>query len=66
MIDNPAQRNQDWTGKNPDQVQAGAPWKVYNIGNNSPVELNEFINAIESSLGIKAKEIITSSTWRCA
>ena len=56
VIDNPAQRNQDWTGKNPDPSSSRAPWKVYNIGNNSPVELSEFINAIESSLGIKAKK----------
>ena len=56
VIDNPAQKNKDWTGKNPDPSSSRSPWKVYNIGNSSPVELNEFINAIESSLGIKAKK----------
>ena len=56
VIDNPARKNDNWTGKNPDPSSSRAPWKVYNIGNSSPVELNEFINAIETSLGKKAKK----------
>ena len=54
VIDNPARKNENWNGKNPDPSSSRAPWKVYNIGNSSPVELNEFINAIETSLGKKA------------
>jgi UDP-glucuronate 4-epimerase len=33
-----------------------APWRVYNIGNSSPVELNEYIAAIEQALGTKARK----------
>lgn len=45
-----------WNGKKPDPGTSYAPYKVYNIGNNNPVKLMEFINAIEEKLGIKAKK----------
>lgn len=51
VIDNPAQRHPDWSGKNPDPSRSAAPYQVYNIGNNNPVELLDFIQAIETSLG---------------
>ncbi len=41
--------------KKPDTSNAEAPFKVYNIGNNNPVELNRFIAAIEAATGIDAK-----------
>ena len=43
-----------WDSKNPDPSSSIAPWKIYNIGNNKPVELNTFIETLESVLGKKA------------
>ncbi len=48
--------NLEWDGNNPDPGTSYAPYKVYNIGNNSPVNLMEFIYAIEEKLGIEAKK----------
>ena len=56
VIDKPAQPNKSWNGNNPDPGSSEAPWRVYNIGNNSPIELMDYINAIESSLGLLAKK----------
>jgi len=56
VIDKPPAGNQDWSGKNPDPASSRAPYKVYNIGNNSPVKLMDFIEAIEAALGNKAKK----------
>jgi UDP-glucuronate 4-epimerase len=50
-----AEPNPDWTGINPDPGSSYAPYKVYNIGNNNPVKLMDFIAEIESKLGIEAK-----------
>lgn len=48
-----------WDGDNPDPATSKAPYRVYNIGNNSPSELTEFIEAIENELGKKAiKELL--------
>ena len=46
--------NPDWSGDNPDSATSFAPYKLYNIGNNHPVELLKFIEVIENSLGKKA------------
>ncbi len=56
VIDNPATPNSSWSGKNPDPSSSKAPYRVYNIGNNSPVSLMEFIEAIEENLGMKAEK----------
>ena len=59
VLDKPAKSNPDWSGVNPDSGTSFAPWRVYNIGNNSPVELMDYIKAIESALGIDAnKELL--------
>lgn len=47
--------NTTWDAKNPDPSSSTAPYKVFNIGNNQPVELNYFIESIEKALGKKAK-----------
>ena len=44
-----------WSGEAPDPGSSSAPWRVYNIGNNNPVELLEVVRLIEESIGIKAK-----------
>lgn len=54
VIDNPPKGNPAWTGANPDPGTSVAPYKVYNIGNSSPVRLLDFIEAIEEALGRKA------------
>jgi len=46
--------NPEWKGDNPDSATSFAPYKLYNIGNNHPVELLRFIEVIEDSLGKKA------------
>lgn len=56
LIKRPAQPNPGWSGSNPDPGSSYAPYKVYNIGNNSPVKLIDFIEAIEKKLGKKAKK----------
>ena len=45
-----------WNGDNPDPGTSYARYKIYNIGNNNPIELMEFIGAIEKMLGKKAKK----------
>jgi len=55
VVNSPAKANTSWSGENPDPGSSSAPWKVYNIGNNNPVELLDYIKAIESSLGLAAK-----------
>ncbi|WP_295809000.1 NAD-dependent epimerase [uncultured Apibacter sp.] len=52
--DNPPERNKNWNPKNPDPSSSKAPYKIYNIGNNKPVELMSFVKTIEEELGIKA------------
>ncbi len=56
VIDNPAKPNELWSGKTPDPSSSKAPYRVYNIGNNSPVSLMEFIGAIEENLGKTAEK----------
>ncbi len=50
-LDNVATPNLDWTGKDPDSGTSKAPWRVYNIGNQSPVELMDYIKTLEKFLG---------------
>tara|TARA_B100000575_G_scaffold112722_1_gene89744 strand:+ start:177 stop:701 length:525 start_codon:yes stop_codon:yes gene_type:complete len=54
VIDNPAKSDPNWSGKNPDPGSSFAPWKIYNIGSNNPIKLNDYIAAIEENLGKKA------------
>lgn len=46
--------NPDWSGAHPDPATSRAPYRIYNIGNNQPVELMKLIETIENSLGIQA------------
>ena len=55
VLDRPAPLNPDWNGAHPDSGSSAAPWRVYNIGNNSPVELMDYIGALEKALGRKAE-----------
>ncbi len=46
--------NPAWSGEDPDSATSFAPYRLYNIGNNEPVELLKFIEVIENCLGKKA------------
>ncbi len=53
-LDKPATTNTLWTGDHPDPATSKAPYKIYNIGSNNPVELLHFIEVLEDCLGKKA------------
>jgi UDP-glucuronate 4-epimerase len=55
VLDRPAAPNPDWQGGQPDPGSSLAPWRVYNIGNHRPVELLDYIAALEKALGRRAK-----------
>jgi UDP-glucuronate 4-epimerase len=70
VLDKPPQRDSAWSGKDPDPSRSSAPYRLYNIGNNSPVKLMDFIDAIEQTLGRNAKKNFlpmqpgdVSATW---
>ncbi len=56
VTDRVAAPNERWTGDAPDPGTSRAPYKIYNIGNHSPVELQYFIATIEDALGRKAQK----------
>ena len=47
--------NPQWSGDAPDPGSSAAPWRVYNIGNNNPIELLEVVRLLEDAIGMKAK-----------
>ena len=53
-LDHSAQANTNWSGLTPDPATSNAPWRVYNIGNQNPVELLSYIETLEKALGKKA------------
>lgn len=56
LIDKKAKPNLKWSGDQPDPGSSYVPYKLYNIGNNQPVELLSFISIIEDKLGIEANK----------
>ena len=54
-VDNKSSINKNWNSNKPDPATSSAPWNIYNIGNNKPVQLMDYINALENVLGKKAK-----------
>ena len=55
VMDKTATPNPAWDGARPDPGTSSAPYRLYNIGNNNPVKLTEFIDAIEQALGMTAE-----------
>jgi UDP-glucuronate 4-epimerase len=53
-MDHVAPSNPDWDSDNPDPATSSAPYRIYNIGNNQPVELMRYIEVLEECLGRKA------------
>ena len=56
VLDNPAIPNPNWSSDNPDSGTSYAPWRVYNIGCNNPVELNTYVSELEKALGKTAQK----------
>jgi UDP-glucuronate 4-epimerase len=55
-LDRPAEGNEDWSGHQPDPSSSYAPYRLFNIGNNQPVELLHFIEVLENCLGRTAEK----------
>jgi UDP-glucuronate 4-epimerase len=59
VLDQPAASNPDWSGDDPDSATSRAPYRLYNIGNNQPVELMHYIETLEGCLGkVAEKELL--------
>jgi len=56
VLDAPAKSNENWNSILPDSATSSAPWRIYNIGNNSPIKLLDFIETIENALNIQAQK----------
>ena len=54
VLDRPAAPNPDWNGADPDPATSSAPYRIYNIGNNNPVELMHLVETLERALGRSA------------
>lgn len=52
----PATTNDNWNGNDPESDTSKAPYRIFNIGNNDPVKLMDYIEALENSLGKKAEK----------
>lgn len=55
-VDKVAEPDASWSGDDPDPATSSAPYRLYNIGNNNPVELMHFIGCLEQALGCEAKK----------
>lgn len=57
VLDRPAQPDPAWSSDTPDPAASNAPYRLYNIGAQKPVQLNHYVETLESVLGIKAEKI---------
>ena len=55
LVERAPSSNSKWSSEEPDPGSSAAPWRVYNIGNNNPVELLEVVRLLEEAIGMKAK-----------
>jgi UDP-glucuronate 4-epimerase len=58
VMDRRAEPNPAWSGDRPDPGTSAAPYRIYNIGNNQPVELLRFVEILEEHLGKKAERVL--------
>ena len=56
VLDRPAKSNPAWDSNNPDPATSSAPYRLYNIGNNKPVKILDYIEALEAALGVTAEK----------
>jgi UDP-glucuronate 4-epimerase len=54
LIDAPAAADPSWSSETPDPATSTAPWRVYNIGNHTPVDIRKLVEVIEGAVGKKA------------
>ena len=59
LIDRPAASDPEWSGDDPKPATSRAPWRIYNIGNNRPVEVTEVVRLLETELGRPAVRELT-------
>jgi UDP-glucuronate 4-epimerase len=59
IIPKPAKPTEGWSNLDPDPSRSNTPFRIYNIGNNNPVNLLDFIETLEEQLGIKANKVMT-------
>lgn len=57
VVDNIPKKNDDWDTIEADPSTSSAPYKIYNIGNSKPIQLMDFISAIEEEIGVEAEKI---------
>ncbi len=57
-MDSIAAPDPEWSGDRPDSATSFAPYRLYNIGNNNPIELKHYIQVLEDCLGKKAQQIL--------
>ena len=55
VLDQPAESDPRWSGTSPKPASSRAPWRIYNIGSNNPVNLNKYVETLEKELGRKAE-----------
>lgn len=58
LIGRPATPDPQWSGDDPDPATSSAPYRIYNIGNNKPVELLHVVSELEKCLGRTAKRVL--------
>jgi UDP-glucuronate 4-epimerase len=56
VLDRPAESNPEWSADRPEPDSSSAPYRLYNIGSNNPVNLMRYIEVLEETLGIEAKK----------
>jgi UDP-glucuronate 4-epimerase len=56
IIEKPSKSNKDWNSDKPDPASSSAPYRIYNLGNNKPVKLMDYIKELEICLGKIAKK----------
>ena len=54
LLDRPPRGDPNWSGDAPDPSSSAAPWRLYNIGNNRPIEITKLVELLESELGRSA------------
>jgi UDP-glucuronate 4-epimerase len=60
LIDHVAEGNAAWSGDHPDPATSRAPWRIYNIGNHTPVHLTEVVDLLEATIGKPAVRELTA------
>jgi UDP-glucuronate 4-epimerase len=54
VLDRPAQVDPNWDASRPDPHSSSAPYRLYNIGSNHPVDLLRYVDVLEQTLGVHA------------